>query len=193
MNDLWSQHTKYLLRRKVLKLFGGAFHIYDGSGNLVLYSEMKAFKLKEDIRLYASEQMQSELLTISARTWADISTIYDVVDGQTRERVGCIQRKGLRSILRDEWIIMDPAEKPVAVIREDSALLAIVRRAGGSLIPQKYHMTMNGAEVATMTQRFNPFVYKLDVDFSPDTMRRLDRRLGIAAAILLAAIEGRQD
>jgi hypothetical protein len=46
--------------------------------------------------------------------------------------------------------------------------------------------------VADFKQRFNLFSYQLDVDFSMDTTRQLDRRLGVAAAILLAAIEGRQ-
>ncbi len=47
-------------------------------------------------------------------------------------------------------------------------------------------------KVASMDQAFNPFVYRLLVDFSFDSRCRLDRRVGIAAAILLAAVEGRQ-
>lgn len=41
-------------------------------------------------------------------------------------------------------------------------------------------------------QNFNPFVTKLSLDFSTDTERRLDRRLGLAAAVLLCAIEGKE-
>ena len=55
----------YLIRRKVFKLLGAAFHIYDAQGNLVLYSKQKAFKLREDIRLYASEDMREEVLSIT--------------------------------------------------------------------------------------------------------------------------------
>jgi hypothetical protein len=33
----------------------------------------------------------------------------------------------------------------------------------------------------------------LNLDFTMDTAQQLDRRLGIAAGILLAAIEGRQE
>jgi hypothetical protein len=36
-------------------------------------------------------------------------------------------------------------------------------------------------------------VSKVTLDFRPDTSRLLDRRLGIAAGILLLAIEGKQD
>lgn len=42
-------HENYLVRRKIFKLFGAAFHIYDPSGKVAFYSKQKAFKLKEDI------------------------------------------------------------------------------------------------------------------------------------------------
>jgi hypothetical protein len=51
---------------------------------------------------------------------------------------------------------------------------------------------MGGATVATYQQNFNPFVKKLTIDFTMDPQGRLDRRLGLAAAALLSAIEGRQ-
>ena len=57
---------------------------------------------------------------------------------------------------------------------------------------QNYDITMGQNVVADLKQRFNLFRYELDIDFSMDTANKLDPRLGIAAAILLAAIEGRQ-
>ena len=51
---------------------------------------------------------------------------------------------------------------------------------------------MAGQKVATVRQNFNPFVLKLTVDFSLDRNGLLDRRLGLAAVILLCAVEGRQ-
>src|SRR5688500_795205 len=33
------QHKTYLIRRKVLKLFGGAFHVYDAAGSVIGYSK----------------------------------------------------------------------------------------------------------------------------------------------------------
>ena len=131
----------YLVRRKVLKLFGGAFHVYDASGDVVLFANMKAFKLKEDIRLYASEDMQIELLFIKARRVIDISSEYDVTDSQTGQRVGVLKRKGLKSMVRDEWIFMDPLDQPIGSIREDSTAMALIRRfiPFANLIPQQYN------------------------------------------------------
>ena len=70
-------HDRYLFRRKVLKVFGGEFRIYDSSGNLALFSKQKAFKLKEDIRAYADESMTNELLTMKARQIVDFGATYE--------------------------------------------------------------------------------------------------------------------
>jgi uncharacterized protein YxjI len=63
-------------RRKVFKLFGGAFHIYDPLGEVAFYSNIKAFKLKDDISLYTGEDMKTEILTIKARKIPGFSSAY---------------------------------------------------------------------------------------------------------------------
>lgn len=187
------QYESYLVRRQVFKLFGAAFHIYDPSGSVAFYSKQKAFKLKEDIRLYSGEDMQDEILSIQARQVIDFSASYDVLDSASRLKVGALRRKGVKSILRDEWIILDPQDLPIGTIKEDNLTLALIRRFLTNLVPQKYSGEVNGQQVCLFKQNFNPFVLKLHLDFSIDRSKLLDRRLGIAAAVLLCAIEGRQD
>ncbi|MBI5094495.1 MAG: hypothetical protein HZB26_18930 [Candidatus Hydrogenedentes bacterium] len=183
----------YMIRKKVFKLFGEAFHIYDAAGNVVFYSKLKAFKLKEDIRLYTGEDMRTEVLTIKARNIIDFSAAYDVVDALTGEKAGALKRKGLKSLLQDEWIILDPDDREIGSIREDSLLLALLRRFATGLIPQGFTVDVGGKTVATFKRLFNPFILKMTVDFSLDPARLLDRRLGLAGAILLSAVEGRQN
>ncbi len=185
-------HNNYLVRRKIFKLFGAAFHIYDPEGNLVFYSKMKAFKMKEDIRLYSSEDMQTEVLSIKARSIIDFSAAYDVVETNTNTKIGALKRKGMKSILKDEWIILNAADNQIGFVKEDSALLAMVRRFLTTIIPQKYHGEISGEKVCEFKQNFNPFVVKINLDYSMDSKGLLDRRLGIAAAVLLCAIEGKQ-
>lgn len=188
--------SKYLVRRKVLKLVGGAFHVWDEQGALVAFSEQKAFKLKEDIRIYSDESKAQEVLRIAARSVIDFSAYYDVFDSATNESVGALRRQGARSILRDEWTVLDAAGMQIATIVEDSMGLALLRRFFTNLIPQRYDVFMPdhnvGQKVGSLDQAFNPFVYKLDVDFTFDPQGRFDRRLAIASAVLLAAVEGRQ-
>lgn len=69
---------KYTIRRKVLKIFGAAFHIYDAQGQVIGYCKQAAFKLKEDLRIYTDESMQRELLRISARHIIDFGATYDI-------------------------------------------------------------------------------------------------------------------
>ncbi len=187
------QQPRYLIKRQFLKLFGGAFRVYDPSGQLVLYSRMKSFTLREDIRLYTAEDMREEVLTIRARQIIDFACAYDVVDPADGTRVGALRRKGLRSLLRDEWLLLDEQDRELGKIREDSMGLALLRRFLTNLVPQTYLVTMGTEEVARFAQTFNPFLMRLEVTFAPEARNVIDRRLALAAAILLCAIEGRQN
>lgn len=190
MNPAFS-FDRYLLKRQVFAL-AGKFRFFDPSGRLVLFSEQKMFKLREDIRVYSDESKTQEVLMIKARQIVDFSAAFDVVDSATGQKVGALRRKGLASILRDEWEVLDVSDNVVGKLFEDSMGLALVRRFLSNLVPQNYDITMGTDRVADLKQAFNPFAYQLNIDFSMDISKRLDRRLGVAAGILLAAIEGRQ-
>ncbi len=185
----------YTIRRKVLTLIGAKFHVFDGQKKLILFSRLKGFRLKEDIRLYADESMGEELLWIKARNIIDFSATYDVVDSQTGRAVGSIRRKGLKSLIRDSWEILDVGGQVIGTIQEDSTALALIRRwvdMVAMFLPQGFTCAVDGQPIATFKQNYNPFVHRLAVDFSANRESRLDPRLGLASAILLLAIEGRQ-
>ncbi|EPX63821.1 hypothetical protein D187_004950 [Cystobacter fuscus DSM 2262] len=184
--------SRYVIRRKFFKIFGDAFHIYDEAGQVLFYSKLKAFKLKEDIRVFTNEDMNEEVLTIKARSILDFGATYDVTDAKTGEKLGALRRKGLKSILRDEWLVLDRNDQEVGLIQEDSMMLALVRRLLSNLVPQTFTATVNNEPVFSFRQHFNPFIQRISLDFGMDRSGRLDRRLGIATAVLLCAIEGRQ-
>ncbi len=187
------QYDHYLLKRQVLALTG-KFRVYTSNDQLVLYSQQKMLRLKEDIRAYTDESMSEELLYIQARQVIDFSAAYDVWDSPSGTRVGVLKRKGLRSMMRDEWIVLDSDENSIGVLLEDSLGRAMMRRLVlGSLLPQNYDLLVNEERVADLRQRFNLLRYELEIDFSSGSSNHVDPRLGIAAAILLATIEGRQD
>ena len=192
MNPIF-QFPKYVLKRQAIALTG-KFRFYDPAGNLVLFSEQKMFKWREDIRVYADETKTQEVLSIKARQIMDFSAAYDVVDSASGEKVGVLRRKGLRSLLRDEWEVLDANDSLKGLLFEDSMGLALLRRfLLGNWLPQNYDITFGEMRVADLRQEFNLFRYELKLDFSMDTARLLDRRLGLAAGILLAAVEGRQE
>jgi len=181
----------YTIRRKVLKIFGASFHVFDPSRRVIGFSSQKAFKLKEDIRVYADESKSKEILSIRARHVIDFSAAYDIVDASEQRKIGAARRKGWSSLVRDSWEILDASDRPVAKITEDSALKALLRRFLSNLIPQTFHIEgTDGSRQATLRVHFNPFVYKMTVQREPGTT--LDPRLVFGGAVLLAAIEQRQ-
>jgi hypothetical protein len=187
------QNQKYLVRKKFFKLLGEEFQIFNETGSLLLYAKLKPFAWKEEIRLYTDETKSTELLLIKARRAIDFSAVYDIFDSQTNERIGALKRHGLRSMLQDEWWFLDLQEQQVGYIKEDNQLLAIIRRFLTNLIPQEFEGFIGENKVLHFKQNFNPFISKIELDFSMDSQNLLDRRLGIAAGILLNAIEGKQN
>jgi hypothetical protein len=186
----------YTIRRKVLKIFGAAFHVYNPEGAVIGYCKQKAFKLKEDIRIYTDESCTSEMMVIKARSVIDFGATYDVTLGGSGEPLGSLRRKGLTStFLRDEWLVFNPAGRQVANLREDSSFLAFARRYIDlvSLIsPQKFSLVKpDGAEIARYRQHFNPFIFRLSVSVLADDPE-IDDLVILAAGCLLAAIDGRQ-
>jgi len=185
-------HPSYVLRRQVFALTG-KFRFYDPMDNLVMFSEQKMFRLREDIRVYSDETKQAEVLMIKARQILDFSAAYDVIDSASGQKIGVLRRKGWSSLLRDEWEVLDAQDQPLGALFEDSMSLALLRRLLlGSFLPQNYDLTVGGVRVVVLRQRFNLFRYELDLDLRENISRQLDPRLAIAAAILLAALARKQ-
>ena len=180
---------RFMVRRKIFTVLGASFHVYDPEMRVVAFSRQKAFKLKEDIRVFTDTTKSTELLSVQARQIVDFSAAYDIVDSTEGRKVGAARRKGWSSIMRDSWELLDESDRPIAQLREDSAFKAAMRRFLSNLIPQAYHLNASdGSELATLRVRFNPFVYKLEVSITGD----IDPRLVLGTAVLLAAVEGRQ-
>ncbi|MFO0858258.1 MAG: hypothetical protein U0640_12990 [Phycisphaerales bacterium] len=189
---------QFTIRRKVLKLFGAAFHIYDANNNVVGYCKQKAFKLKEDIRIFTDESMSTELIRIAARSIIDFGATYDIInpDGSV---AGSMRRKGMAStFIRDEWLLFDAKGQQVGTVTEDGSFMAFLRRYVeyvNLFSPQSFTLKRtNGTVAANFRQHFNLFVYRLGVkmsdDFDPN--EPLDEMVVLAAACVLAAVEGRQ-
>lgn len=191
---------RYTIRRKILSFMGASFHVYDASGQVVAFCRQKAFKLREDLRLFTDDSMTTPLLTMKARQVIDFGATYDVTlpDGSM---IGSLRRKGLKSILRDSWMVFAPGDAsakqaaPIATISEDSGFKAFARRFVpyvALVLPQKFvFRASDGREIATYRTHFNWFVYRLGVTIHSED-DGFDDLLVLAAGCLLAAIEGRQ-
>lgn len=184
------QSRTFVLKRKIMKLVGADFLIFDDQDRLVLFVHQMGFKLKEDIRAYTDETKQIEVMRIAARQVVDFASAYDVFDSATGQRIAVLQRMGWKSMLRDEWSVCGPNEAEIGKMVEDSMLLAVIRRFVSNLVPQNYDLLIGGERHVDFKQNFNPFTYHLNIVL--DRRDVLDPRVALAAAVLLAAIEGRQ-
>jgi len=193
-------------RRKLIVFAGAKIDVTDqASGQLVGFIKMKAFKLKEDIRLFVDSSMSQELLTIKARQIIDFGATYDVYDPPSGAKMFSLRRKGLRSsFVRDKWIILDPQENEYGYY-EEAGPLALLRRYTGWIpifgglvelifffltIDYELYVTTSGQPqlAATMTRRKNPFVIKYETDASSGEIN-IDNRVIVAAATMLTIIE----
>jgi len=185
------QQDAFVARQKIFSL-APCFYVHDQLGNALAFLRKKIFTWKDEVRVFTDETQALELLRIKARKIIDWGTAFDVTDSINNQKVGALKRRGWKSIMRKEWLIMDELDQEIGRIQEDSMMLALVRRFVLALIPQTYTFEIAGQPVGTAEQNWNVFAPEMSVDFTSDPGKRLDRRLAVAAVILLMAVEGRQ-
>jgi uncharacterized protein YxjI len=164
----------------------------------VAFVRQRKLAIKEDIRFFADESESQELFRIKARSILDTGgSRYDVTSADGTP-IGVLHHQFGKSLLRSTWSIQDPAGSEVAVARERNPVTAVLRRvidfAGdwGALVPIPYNFDILGGQdvIGKMDRKFQ-FRDRYVLDLSGDAERRLDRRLGIALAIGLDALQNR--
>jgi uncharacterized protein YxjI len=173
-------HPHYTIKRPFFTLFGRKFHVYGADGSQVLFVRHKLFALRDEWNIYSDESESLPLLRVKARSIIGFNIVSDVFDAQTGQLLGSARNKGLKSILRDTWEILDEREQARGIFTEDSS--AILRRLIPLLVGH-WHMEIDGQEVAKLDQVFRFFVkeFRLDVSMSQG---RVDTRFAIACAML---------
>lgn len=206
-----NEHDHFVLRQRVKLVInqyeisvpvpGGEPGTPAGDGEPFCFVEQARFKFKEDIRFFADDSKQHELLRILARQRFDPRARYDVT-GSGGEPIGQIQKVFGASLLRSQYTLYDAAGAEAATIRERSLPVALLRRLVGFVpyignyadwlpIPYDFEI-LRGEELVGMHRRRRwqwRDIY--DLDLSADSGRVLDRRLVLAAAVGLDALQAR--
>jgi hypothetical protein len=166
------------------------------AGPPVAFVRQKKLAIKEDIRFYADESQSEELFRIGARSVLDIgSSRYDVFAGS--EKIGFLWHKFRESLTRTTWHIGGPDEAELGIARERSQFGAILRRVidfvpYGELVPIAYNFDfLVGDRVVGHMDRKFKLRDQYVVDLSGDPDRTIDRRVAIALAIALDALQNR--
>jgi len=167
------------------------------AGRPVAYVRQKKMAIREDIRFFADEQETQELFRIKARSILDMGgSRYDVFAGE--ERIGVLDHMFKQSLLRSTWTVRNGNEAELMIARERSLVAAIARRAidfvpdiGGLIpIPYNFEFLIDGSVAGAMNRKFQ-LRDRYILDLSGDTEKRVDRRLAVALAIGLDALQNR--
>jgi uncharacterized protein YxjI len=192
INPTIFQQDFFLARRKIFS-FAPKLYIWDQNGDTLAFVRQKVFTVRDDVRIFTDQTQSFELLRIKGRNIIDFGAAFDVIDSLNGQKAGVLKRRGWKSLMRAEWIIMDALDQEIGAIREDSALLAAIRRLILRIIPQNFTFEAGGQVVGVAKQSWNIFAPTMTVDLTTDPGKMLDRRLVVAAITLLMTVEKNQE
>jgi hypothetical protein len=163
----------------------------------VAFVRQKRMAVKEDIRFFSDESETDELFRIKARSLLEFGGRYDVTT-PAGERIGVLEKVFGKSLLRSTWRVLDAAEQELAVAQERSMFWAIVRRVidavpYGDFIPIVFHFRIDtpaGLHLGDFTRALG-MRDRYTLDLWGDPERTVDRRLALALAIALDALQSR--
>jgi hypothetical protein len=189
MASVWHTHSVVSCRKKILAI-APTFEISDMQGTPLVFCQEKLFKIKDDIRIYADSSKKVELLRIRQRNMLEWAGLFDVFDPMSNVKIGALRRKGWRSWMRDEWHLLDANDHPIGTVLETGN--AFLRRIF-KFLPYAFAFDVGGRQVGTFNQHFTFIGYQATMDIGAWQGVPLDRRMAFASALLLMAVEAKED
>jgi hypothetical protein len=189
MNQAFS-FSNYVIKPQGLSI-GGKYRAYNPQNEPVLFIEQKV-QWKAPVttyHVYADDRKSQEVLTILDGGHPDFINYFEVIDVPTGGKLGGIG-VDWSHFFEDAWGIADPQGAILARVREKSTGRAILHDLTEGALPQILNIVVGDRPVAELRQKSVLLGHHLLVDFSPDTSGSLDRRLGLAAAIVIAVHQG---
>ena len=98
--------------------------VTDARGQVVLYVKQKAFKLKEEVTVFADAQQTQPLYKINADRVLDWSARYHFSDVNGTP-LGSVKREGAKSIWKAHYNILD-GETPTLTIQEENPWVKVM-------------------------------------------------------------------
>jgi uncharacterized protein YxjI len=194
-----NEHDRFVLKQKFAPVINRyEFSLADGEPPFC-FVEQRRFTFKEDIRFYTDASKSVELLRIKARQRFDPRATYDVTD-PTGTKIGEIQKVFGRSLFRSTYEIHAPTG--VVTAQEQNPVIALFLRlvdfipyvgdfADWLPIPYHFEFRRDGDELGSHRRRFGTFRDTYDIDMSGDPERTVDRRLVLAIAVGMDALQAR--
>lgn len=112
------------LRFKLLAL-SPQIYVEDAGGRMLCYVKQKLFRLREKVEVYADASRSRLLCTIQADRIIDFNACYEfrAPDGTI---LGKVRRKGMRSLWRAYYEVLDGAGNVSYAIREENPMVKVM-------------------------------------------------------------------
>ena len=179
--------SHYVIKRRFWSFLERVFRVFTGDGQLIMYIQHPLLKLREEFMVYADEAKTRPLLRVKSAQIIAINFSYEVHDATTNELLGSVQKKGLRSIIRDKFHIFDAAGTEIGYAEEQGASLL---RRFFPFLTSKHAIFQGTQQIAFIRQQFRFFTKEFTVDTQPNSM---DPRFVLAVALLALMAEARRE
>ena len=186
MNAAFS-FTNYVIKRSNPLGWHGKYCVYDPQGQPVLYVRHKTHVKAPYVTygVFADPGHMQPVLSVQDADDAEFANYLEVIDLAGGEKVGGIGGDWT-NWFEDAWAVTDAQGATVALVRESSTRRAILHELTEGMVKQKIDIVAGDQTLATLRQKNALIGHHLVVDFSMDATGRLDRRLGLVAAIMVA-------
>jgi uncharacterized protein YxjI len=150
---------------------------------------------KRHVTFYRDQTKRERLLQIlQDRKWQPITATYTVRDPAGRP-IALLSKNYLLSILRKRWQVKAPHGDLLALAKEDSVILSLLRRVIGplfGLLRTNFIIVRPGADdvIGEFNRKFT-ILDRYALDLKADPQRTLDRRMALALGVMLDTGERR--
>ena len=179
--------SRYTIKRKFWSFFERIFRVFTPDGQIIMFVKHPLLRLREEFMVYADEAQQRPLLRIKSKQVIAINFSFDITDAATGVVMGTVQKRGLKSIVRDKFLILDPSGAEVGYMEEQGASIA---RRFIPWLTSKHAIFIGGQQAAYVKQRFRFFTKEFDVEMTPGST---DPRFVLACALLALIAEARRE
>ena len=168
-------------------------------GQPLLFVKQKRMKIKEDIRFRLDADADEHLFMIKSRTVFEFHGRHDVLDASGQE-LGLLEKAFGKSLLRSHWIVRGPGGEELVESHEASLVVALVRRFADfgpdwlsilQWLPFNFVLLRDGKEVGTYKRVLGKLRDRYVLELDPQGTEGVDRRLLLAFAVALDALQDR--
>ena len=172
VNIATPEQTRFQIRHKLFSL-RKAICISDMSGHVLVTAALKSFRLGYHLRVYSEIHKRTEIFTIRPSATCGFRPTYEVLDTPSGNTVGMLKQNSGPVA----WMVMDANGREIGTVME--------------IRPSRYTLTatVNGETAFRLRPRHRFQSRCMELDFPADSDRVLDRRIGIAVALLQTLVE----